>query len=361
MEGDRFKTKSVPVEFLQELSIIQELIFEIAKDIYRNDHTTKRRLPNHFLDGISFRLVDIRKGSSIMDLELDTSEIQTLELNNDTYAYLEKAKALLISDVEKIDVDNHESILSNPKIANYFTRIGKHLRPNEIMFLNRSGRKKLGKLTDEIRNKIINKPFHGLTINTFEVYAEVTSIDKKNRTFTIDTSKHLINASLDLIEINLLMKSLGDSESVTQIFIKGTGRYDVRGRLQIIDSVDSAVLIDPFDFRSRIDELVLIEDGWLEGEGKAPDSTSLLKFLHLYEQFVPKTFIKPAIFPRPDGNIQFEWSSEEYEIHAVIDLETYESTLHSLNVINMKEKTAIMDLTKKAGWKSLNFIINESL
>ncbi|MCX3264220.1 hypothetical protein [Pedobacter agri] len=361
LEGDRFKTKSVPVEFLQELSVIQDLIFELAKDIYKKEHPTRSRLPNHFLDGISLRLLDIKKGSSIMELDLDTSEIEALDLSNDTYSYLEKAKNLLIKDLENIDIEDNNSILSKPKYANYFIRIGRHLRPNETMFLNRTGRKKYGKLTDDIRAKVLNRPYVGLTIDKFEIYADVTSIDKKNQTFTISESGLLVSASLALIDIQLLVKSLADVELVTKVLIKGTGKFDSTGRLQVIDRVDEATLIDPYDVHSRIDELMLIKDGWLDGEGKAPNKKGLLKLLTFYDRFVPKTFIKPAIFPRPDGNIQFEWSSSEYEIDAVIDLMNFKSRLHALNFENEKETIKNFDLSTKVGWKSMNLLVNEAL
>jgi hypothetical protein len=200
-----------------------------------------------------------------------------------------------------------------------------------------------------------------MTVDKFEISADVTSIDKKNQTFTIIESGQLISAPLSLIDLNLLVKSLSDVESVTKVLIKGTGRFDTNGRLQIIENVDEATLIDPFDVLSRIEELLTLKDGWLDGEGKAPDKKGLQAFFELYERFVPKTFIKPAIFPRPDGNIQFEWSSTESEIDVMINLITFESKLHSLNFETDKESIQKFDLSKKEGWKNLNLLINESL
>jgi hypothetical protein len=201
----------------------------------------------------------------------------------------------------------------------------------------------------------------GFTTDNFEIYADVTSVDKKNQTFTIYESGQLITASLELVAINILLQSLGDAQSATKLLIKGEGKYDIKGRLQVIDKVTEVILIDPFDVHSRIDELFVIKDGWLDGEGKAPNKEGLTQLLNLYDQFAPKTFIKPAIFPRPDGNIQFEWSSGEYEIDIVIDLKTFQSKLHSLNFETDEEVAKNIDLSTQMGWKSLNLLINESL
>ena len=67
------------------------------------------------------------------------------------------------------------------------------------------------------------------------------------------------------------------------------------------------------DVESRLDELALLEDGWLDGEG---DAISPLLIQLVRDKFhKPEGLPQPFVYPTPEGGITVEWvfSSEDNE------------------------------------------------
>jgi hypothetical protein len=53
------------------------------------------------------------------------------------------------------------------------------------------------------------------------------------------------------------------------------GRYDRLGRLQGIEAIERATLLDPNDIPFRLEQLKSLKDGWLDGRGIAPSPAGL--------------------------------------------------------------------------------------
>jgi hypothetical protein len=60
----------------------------------------------------------------------------------------------------------------------------------------------------------------------------------------------------------------------------------------------------------RFFELLELEDGWLDGDGKAPNRKILAKLQREVSQYYPEDLLLPQICPTPEGNVQFEWNAE---------------------------------------------------
>jgi len=72
------------------------------------------------------------------------------------------------------------------------------------------------------------------------------------------------------------------------------------------------------DYNQRIDELVRLGDGWLDGGGRAMTAAAIATARVLAEILRPGLY---SIFPRPCGGIQFEMTGGiEFRIEASGDL-----------------------------------------
>lgn len=61
------------------------------------------------------------------------------------------------------------------------------------------------------------------------------------------------------------------------------------------------------DIGAIFDELEQLQDGWLDGSGKAPDKERLHRFAALMAAHFPDNIPLPAVVPTPEGNLLLEW------------------------------------------------------
>lgn len=57
LEGDRFNEHAIPLELLKDLAVLEEMVIEVAKWWYLQDHKDRRRTPRGFTDGIALSLL----------------------------------------------------------------------------------------------------------------------------------------------------------------------------------------------------------------------------------------------------------------------------------------------------------------
>ena len=80
-------------------------------------------------------------------------------------------------------------------------------------------------------------------------------------------------------------------------------------------------LLDPLDVPSRLDEFREMSDGWLEGDGRAPDHAGLDWLSASFERHYPKDIPLPHSYPTPEGGVEMEWSFGSQSVILEIDLE----------------------------------------
>src|SRR5689334_983012 len=64
LDGARFKAEGIPVSALPEVVAFEDLLRDIAKQIWRRRHPHRKRVPAGYDEAIELRLVELRKGSS---------------------------------------------------------------------------------------------------------------------------------------------------------------------------------------------------------------------------------------------------------------------------------------------------------
>ena len=108
-------------------------------------------------------------------------------------------------------------------------------------------------------------------------------------------------------------------------------------------------MLNVVDVIGRLDELRSIQDGWLDGNGKAPDHAGL-DWLALKFELSPERLLPPFIYPTSEGGIQAEWSLENYEVSLEIDLSVYTGEWSCLNVSTGESSTELLDLNSSDAW-----------
>lgn len=73
--------------------------------------------------------------------------------------------------------------------------------------------------------------------------------------------------------------------------------------------------------------LLLLEDGWYEGDGTAYDEAALIKARKLLDNFVAKGVPMPYVYPTLKNEVRAEWDTDDGAMSLTIDALISEATL----------------------------------
>ena len=107
------------------------------------------------------------------------------------------------------------------------------------------------------------------------------------------------------------------------------------------------------DIGAQVDDLRLVEDGWLEGGGRAPAGTGLDWLLDVFDQHYPDEAPLPHLYPTETGGVQAEWSLGSREVTLEVDLETHDGEWHVLDMQSGDMQERVLDYGSDEAWKWL--------
>jgi hypothetical protein len=301
--GARFDEHTLPVDVACDLAAYEVLLIELAKHLYLKEHPERQRVPKGFSD-VHLDIVNVEEGSAAVVLALVTA-IGTAPLFGDEDSYFTQARDLIAECIAAPETALPEKF---PKeLLSHFNQLGRSLREEEFLDLTSRKQARAAVLNPEKRKKLVlaaNKVYQ----RDVELTGLITRTNYENSTF-----------HLRLIEGNQSVLSPmpeGFQEEIRQsagrardyVFIKGTAAYDSWDRIQRIMAVEFLEVIRNYPLVLRFDELAQLEDGWYEGEGKAPDRKRLDCFARRFSDSYPEQLPLPIIVPRQDGGLLMEWN-----------------------------------------------------
>ena len=118
--------------------------------------------------------------------------------------------------------------------------------------------------------------------------------------------------------------------------------------------------LDPLDIGTRLDELRLLEDGWLDHSSKALCKKGLDWLEDAFRLHYTGKAPPPRLYPFNDG-ISAEWSIRPFEITLEIDLATKDAYWHSMDMVTKESSEKDINLTDEAGWQWLVDAIREKM
>ena len=68
LDGARFTGHTIPLDVLKDWAALEDMIVEVAKDLYLQSNPGRARIPKGFSDGFSLHLKGVEEGSALMDL-----------------------------------------------------------------------------------------------------------------------------------------------------------------------------------------------------------------------------------------------------------------------------------------------------
>ena len=132
--------------------------------------------------------------------------------------------------------------------------------------------------------------------------------------------------------------------------IQGLGKLDRQGNLVRLEAIDEFVPLDSLDVPARLDEFRALKDGWLEGDGRAPDHAGLDWLSDSFERHYPDDMPLPYTYPTSEGGVEMEWSLGSQEISLEIDFQTHMGYWHDMDMTSSNDEDKDLDLDDASVW-----------
>ena len=111
--------------------------------------------------------------------------------------------------------------------------------------------------------------------------------------------------------------------------------------------------MEPLHFGVKLDELRLLQDGWLDGEGNAPSNAGLDWLHDAFECNYPDELPVPHLYPTETGGVHAEWSLDPNEITLDVNLGTRLGEWHVLNTVSDDVCERTLNCDDAADWQWL--------
>lgn len=360
-EGSRFADHRFPLELVDDLLMLRNMTIEMAKVIYLEKNPSRQRVPRNFTNGISIELESIEPGSTIPKLVLVAALSGSL-FPSSNVQFFQDAPKRIVKAIEAAHLEEDAKQYAPESVLKYFNSLGENLKDDErIIFGDKQQSKAI--LDGESRKRLVmaaskvkeyNKPF--------EIRGLITALDKDKKAFEIQPvvgSK--IKGEYSQEFLDELQDALFKMEINQRIWLKGSGVFNASDKLQKIESISEAIPLDPLDVPSRLDEFLTLKDGWYDGEqGQAIEPNALEWLGETFDiNFNNEAFPLPATFPTLDGNVQFEWDANGYQVSLEVFLNDKQADFYAYSVQSKDEKEEKLDLSQNEGWIQLNKLMQE--
>ncbi len=349
--GKRFDGAAIPLDVLTDLAVIEEMVIEIAKWCFLQDHPDRARSPRGFAEGIELKLTEIGDGSAVPVIALVMASRAAPAIPPENQKYLEKAREAIVGAVAA--AEQNQRVLDHlpGKCLAYFDRLGRSLRDGEAIEFATATQPTPARLTKETRRRLLAASSMGEVTEDVRLRGVVVEFDEDHLRFelqVLDGPK--VPGPIATQYRDTLLEALSGCRNGVRVLLQGIGRFDRRQKLKELAGVGHVSILDPLDVPARLAELNELENGWLHGHGLAPPREGLLWLANKFDQCFPAELPLPYAYPTPEGGMRLEWTLGSQDVSLEIDLATRQGDWHVLNQATDATQERSLDLNQEAGW-----------
>ena len=357
--GGRFDEHSLPMDVLKDWAAFEELVIEVAKDIYLKENADRKRTPRGFTEEFNLHLTAVEPGSAVPVLKRYFSG-ERLPLTD----HFDRALVLVQSAIVAVNLGQAVPDEFPREYLGYFNRFGSSLRAGERIEWTAPGTEQQIVYDHASRKKLV------LTgAKSYQSAAEMRgwimelNAEKDSYTFKAIAGPKLIGRYPPELAQRVL-EAVGefqrDKFQSSKVLIHGLTDYDLNDQPVRVAETHHLEMLDPNDVAARCEEIGQLKDGWLEGEGIAPSPDRLQAFVNAWNAAATDRLPLPFIYPTPDGGIQMEWTQDIWEISAEVDLNELSAELLAVNVKTGESREADVVLVDPEGWEPMIDFVNQA-
>jgi len=357
--GRRFEDHAIPLDLLKDLASLEPMIIEVAKWKYLQKHPERKRSPKGFTKGISFELVAIEKGSACPAIQISYEYNGLLPIRD--ISYFEKARDAIVDSIRAAEQDEDVTKHLPDHLLSFFDSFGRSLHEGEAIEFPSKADEKPVRLDRKTRKKLLSASKISILTEEVVLWGAIPEADQEKMTFDIQLiNGPRIRAPISPQYFEEIMKAFNGYKEGMKVKIRGVGRYNRFGKLESMEYIEEITILEPNDIEARIQELKSLQDGWLDGKGKAPNKDELEWFCDVFENQYPEKLPLPFIYPTPEGGLQLEWTLQDKEISLEIDLYTHEAEWHLLDLSSGEDEFQELDMNADKSWEWLVHRLTET-
>lgn len=112
----------------------------------------------------------------------------------------------------------------------------------------------------------------------------------------------------------------------------------------------------PLDIETRLEELAQLQDGWLDGKGRAMDRASLIRLAQAFDDRFSTDLPLPHLYPTPEGGVQAEWTLGAWEVSLEVSLQSLAADYQAVHTATGETREQALSLAAEdgSGWTALN-------
>jgi hypothetical protein len=289
LEGTRFREHSVPIELLKDWAAFEELIVEVARWLYLKDNPDRRRVPRGFMEQFALYLSGVEAGSAVPVLERISADGSLPIIAGD---FFDRARDVVIKTIATAAVGGSIIGYFPPELLGYFDLFGRSLRDGERIALVAPGEE-----SPVVYDKAVRKRLVLLAAKEYRSAADlrgsITEVDAEKRTFTL---KLLGGQKLEGTFLPELAKTVFEALAefeTSKVLVRCVVVYDQNDRAKKIDETSHIEILEANDVPTRLEELSLLKNGWLDGDGQALPAEGVEWFSNSWETFFPNELPLP--------------------------------------------------------------------
>ena len=341
--GERFEEHTLPLEVVRDLIAYQDLIVELAKNLYLDAHPQRKRVPRGFESEYDLHLERVDEGSSKPLISLVAAGTLAVGGPSESREYLERARDVVAECVASAEGTLPQAFPE--RLLKYFNQIGRSLRDDEGVELGYFN-KEAAALNQERRKTLV------LAANArYEKEFKILGTIEEAKFSSSTLGLKLIEGGTQTVsyeeDFDPLVRLHGGNER-TLVTVEGIAQFDKWNCLKDIIKVEKIEVQENCQILTRLEELSCLEDGWYNGLGAALKKEGITTTIELLVSSFPKDLPLPGIFPTPEGDLSLEWN-HAYQSSLDIDLETLQGEFHA--VTETEEIEEDFDLSSESGWR----------
>ena len=352
--GGRFEDTEVPLEFLKDLAVLQEMVIEAARDAYMAAHPGRRRCPANFAQGVELRLTGIRGGSVVPQINLRRPHQPPLPFGSDeSETYFARARDNIIAAIGAAERGDSATDHLSPHTLGYFDRFGRGLRDGEEMVFSIHGSSgDQVRLTRHVRERLVRESGSVQEAQRTSIFGRIPEADQDKETFEIqDVSGRKIKAPLSPEWHPQVVHAFAKYHAQGWARFEGDAVIGPHGRALRFENMTGITLLDPLDLDLQFAELAALKDGWLDGQGRALPSSELERLRSAFANNYPEGIPPPHLYPTESGGVQAEWTLGETDVELEVDLHTHRGQWSELGQGSDLTGERMLDLTQSADWE----------
>ena len=311
LSGGRFDEASTgtvgfPLEVIAELARYERLLIKVARELWMDEHPTRKRAPKGFDEHLRLRLTAVETGSVGPVLQRREAEGGQLFDPDD---WPERAQQT-IADAFATIVEEQPLPPSFPAAATpSLVQFGSGFRLDEVCQVSRPNGAEVTYTQADRRHLVQIASAADIKIDG-RLVGRIGALDANRQTFEFsDRFGNRADGSFRQIGLIAELRQFTDRDPVAT-FVRLTCRYstDDAGHLSAIEDVDDVEPVvaadDPLGPRLR--QLLELGDGWHDGDGLAPQLSAVEWVRDFAAELTPRQLERLAIFPTLEGGVLVE-------------------------------------------------------